>query len=50
VPTICALYAIGPATAWRWSAAGRLPTPKKVGPRVSAWNVGELRAARKQAA
>ena len=46
VPTICALYGIGPATVWRWSESGRLPAPEKLGPRVSAWNVGLLRAAR----
>ena len=50
VPTICALYGIGPATVWRWSKSGRLPAPEKLGPRVSAFNVGKLRAARKLAA
>jgi predicted DNA-binding transcriptional regulator AlpA len=52
LPTICALYSISPMTVWRWVKADppRLPAPTKLSPRVSAWNVGELRAARKAAA
>lgn len=45
LPTVCALFSIAPATAWRWAKAGQLPAPRKIGRRVSAWNVGELRAA-----
>jgi len=37
-------------TVWRWSKAGLLPAPVKIGPRVTAWNVGQLRRARQQAA
>ena len=48
-PVVAALHGIGPATVWRWSESGRLPKPKKLGPRVSAWNVGELRANRGKA-
>jgi predicted DNA-binding transcriptional regulator AlpA len=43
LPTVCALFGIGPATVWRWSESGRLPRPKKIGERVSGWQVGELR-------
>lgn len=39
------LFACSRATIWRWVAAGKLPAPKKLSPRVTAWNVGELRAA-----
>lgn len=37
------LFACSRATIWRWVAAGKLPAPKKLSPRVTAWNVGELR-------
>jgi len=43
-PTVLALFACSPASLWRWVKSGRLPAPKKLGLRVSAWNVGELRA------
>jgi predicted DNA-binding transcriptional regulator AlpA len=33
------------ATVWRRSRDGTLPAPKKLSERVTAWNVGELRAA-----
>jgi len=45
LPTVCGMFGIAPATAWRWSKSGRLPTPRKLGERVSGWNVGELRRA-----
>ena len=31
------------ATIYKWVAAGTFPAPRKLGPQVSAWNVGELR-------
>ena len=37
-------------TVWRWSKAGLLPAPVKIGPRVTAWNVGALRDASTKAA
>jgi len=44
LPTVAALFGISKATAWRWSRAGRLPAPRRHGPRTTSWNVGELRA------
>lgn len=44
-PTVEALWACSPASVWRGVKAGRIPTPQKLGPRVTAWNVGELRKA-----
>lgn len=44
-PVVAALFACSEVTIWRWSAAGRLPSPRTLGPRVTAWNVGELREA-----
>lgn len=31
-------------TVWRMAKDGRLPRPRKLSDRVTAWNVGELRA------
>jgi len=50
LPTVCALFGIAPATAWRWAKSGRLPVPRKLSPRVSGWNVGALRAVLKPVA
>jgi predicted DNA-binding transcriptional regulator AlpA len=35
---------ISSATLWRWCKAGRFPKPQKLGPRVTAWNVSDVRA------
>lgn len=45
LPILKALLACSSATVWRWSKESRIPAPKKLGPRVSAWNIGELRRA-----
>ena len=45
LPHLVALFSCSPATLWRWVKASKLPAPKKLGPRVSAWNVGEIRQA-----
>lgn len=45
LPVVAALYACSPATVWRRLKDGGIPTPKKLSDRVTAWNVGELRAA-----
>jgi predicted DNA-binding transcriptional regulator AlpA len=44
-PVVEALYACSPASVWRGVTAGRIPKPRKLSPRTTAWNVGELRAA-----
>ena len=28
LPTVCGMFGIAPATAWRWIKAGRLPSPQ----------------------
>lgn len=43
--TVKALYACSPASVWRGVKAGRIPKPRKLSPRTSCWNVGELRQA-----
>lgn len=44
-PVVGPLFGISEVTVWRWAAAGRLPSPRILGPRVTGWNVGELREA-----
>ena len=42
LPVVAGLFSIGKATVWRWTKAGLLPIPKRMGG-VTYWNVGELR-------
>ena len=44
-PVVQALFACSSASVWRGVKAGRIPAPKKLSPNITAWNVGELRAA-----
>ena len=44
LPVVRALLGVSQPTVWRWVHEGRLPTPRKISPRVSGFNVGELRA------
>ena len=46
-PVVEALFACSSATVWRWVKAGTIPAPRKLSARVTAWNVGQLRAALK---
>lgn len=43
LPILQLLFACSRATIWRWVKAEKLPAPKKLGPRISAWNVREIR-------
>ena len=44
-PVVERLYACSAATVWRWVTDRRIPNPRKLSHRVTAWNVGQLRAA-----
>ena len=44
-PVVQALYACSAASVWRGVKAGRIPKPRKLSPRTTCWNVGELRQA-----
>lgn len=44
-PIVEALFACSSATVWRRVAERRIPQPRKISHRVTAWNVGQLRAA-----
>jgi len=43
LPVVAALFACAGVTVWRLVKAGTLPAPRKLGARVTAWNVGDLR-------
>ena len=45
LPVLEKLYACSAATIWRRVADRRIPKPRKLSYRVTAWNVGQLRAA-----
>jgi predicted DNA-binding transcriptional regulator AlpA len=40
---VAALLSCSVPTVWRMAKDGRLPRPRKLSERVTAWNVGELR-------
>lgn len=44
-PVVETLYACSAASVWRGVHANRIPKPRKLSPRTTCWNVGELRAA-----
>lgn len=43
--TLAALFNTSGTTIWRWSNAGRLPRPRRLGGNTTRWNVGEVKAA-----
>lgn len=49
-PVVEALWGCSSATVWRRVKDGRLPAPKKLSDRITAWNVGALRRALAKAA
>lgn len=45
VGVVMALLSCSNPTVWRMASDGRIPKPRKLSERVTAWNVGELRKA-----
>jgi predicted DNA-binding transcriptional regulator AlpA len=43
--TLAAMLGVSQVTVWRWSKAGKLPAPRKLGANTTRFNVGEVRAA-----
>jgi prophage regulatory protein len=43
LPTILAVFPVGRSSWWAGIKAGRYPSPVKLGPRVSAWRVEQIR-------
>lgn len=44
LPVVIALFGCSAASVWRHVKSHRIPAPRKFGSRVTAWNVGELKA------
>lgn len=44
LPTILAVFPIGKSTWWAGVRSGRFPPPVKLGPRVTAWRVTDIRS------
>lgn len=45
IPVVAGLFACSPATVWRRVKKCALPTPQRLSEGITAWRVGELRAA-----
>jgi predicted DNA-binding transcriptional regulator AlpA len=45
LPVVCALFSCSAPTVWRRVKAGGVPKPYKLSAGMTAWRVGELRAA-----
>lgn len=45
LPVVTGLFACSPATVWRRVKSGAIPAPRKLSERLTAWRVGDLRAA-----
>ena len=45
LPVVEALFACSGPTVWRRVKDRSIPSPRKLSPRVTCWNVGELRRA-----
>jgi len=45
LPIVMSLYGVSAATVWRQVKAGAIPSPRKLTPRTTAWNVKDLRGA-----
>ena len=45
---VLGLFSCSKATLWRWVKSSRIPSPIKLGNRLTAWQVGQLRACLRQ--
>ena len=43
--TLATLLGVSEVTIWRWTKAGKLPTPRKLGANTTRYAVGEVREA-----
>ncbi len=43
-PPIPAIFPISKSTLWSWVKSGRFPRPVKLGPRITAWHIEDIRS------
>jgi prophage regulatory protein len=43
LPTVLTVFPVGRSTWWAGVKSGRFPRPVKLGPRVTAWNVADIK-------
>ena len=43
LPRVLGIFDMGKSTVWAMVKSGTFPKPHKIGPRVTAWNVADLR-------
>lgn len=48
LPVVAGLLDVSEGSVWRYARQGIIPSPEKLGPRTTAWNVGKLRDALKK--
>lgn len=48
-PPIPAVIPVSRSTWWAWVRSGKAPKPVKLGPRITAWNAGDILALIEQA-
>ncbi len=44
------MLGVSSVTIWRWSQAGRIPPPRRIGPATTVWDVDAVLAALERAA
>lgn len=44
LPIVKVLYGLSSASVWRFAKSGKIPSPIKISERVTAWNVGQIKA------
>lgn len=48
LPQVLLMFPLSRTNLWRMVKSGAFPQPKKIGPRISVWDVQELREYRKR--
>lgn len=42
---VASMASVSRATVWNWASSGLIPKPRRLGPRCSRWELGEIRRA-----
>lgn len=48
LPQVLLMFPVSRTNLWRLVKSGTFPKPKKIGPRTSVWDIGELREYQKR--